>query len=246
MMSQRFVSAVLIGAVLTVIGSTSLWGGYIYPVTWDYVTDFSTTVNQVPDSEGNVTWEYRGGWFNYAPSDFLLMPQYSSTLHAWYSPDHKWGNATWGQVGKSEEGKGFVIASEPGANYNRPMINWVSPVNRCVNIDLSVLDTGSHGTTGDPNQDLYLRTDIYVNDSWVHTFSRDGEFQLPLAVVKDDVVHVRFSYRNVPSDLTGHYAWSNDLNFTVTTIPEPATLSLLFLGGCTVLCRRRRASLPKG
>ncbi len=232
-------------------------------------TDGSSAGNPMPDAAGNPTWscEYIAG----VPAGSGLdsnNPWYelpSSGLMVW---DSHYGAGQWMLPNDTPPSNSYTgmwhvcnDQSYGGDHYaNVPLRRWQNPSDETLAVSLSggpdfagVIHALPTGTILDL---VIARTDASNGDSVhllysetvVKTASEGEDQSFPLTgldidnLVLDPGDDIIFTARS-RTRITG-YAWASaglvdDVNITV--VPEPATLSMLALGGLAML-RRRRAS----
>lgn len=231
-----------------------LWGGVsVSGQTWDLRSDWSNSNNP------NGVWTYREGT-NALP----FVASWQSALGGWTSPQPGWAD--------SENGNNrlpFWFRSNGAEDFTR---DWVSgdivvhtwdSVNGVGNGEANVIWTAPVATVVNLSGGAWLGRDIgrsvrwelYLNANLLSqgnlftgdTFNRASPFLFSngtggpgainnLAVNPGDVVTLQYVTTSSAGDFVG-------MNFTVSTIPEPATLGLAGAGliGSLLMVRRRRS-----
>jgi hypothetical protein len=144
----------------------------------------------------------------------------------------------------------YTPSGGPGATGNKIMDAWmyVETTGTYVNTTLTFNGTVLANTlTGhvDPNGNGWTSVAFikdfapdYSSFNTVTTPLVNGVFSISLATVNDPTRHVEYGFETIGPDV-----WITDVvpygSVQITAIPEPATLSLLALGGLALLRRRK-------
>jgi len=188
---------------------------------YDWKTDWQGTGTQ-PDSG---VWYYKGcAWDQNLPATYGAM-NWNSASSQWYYGDLSWG---------------YSIGNGAMSNYANvwDILAWKAPATATAAVDL----TGSIITADWAAANLYLEVLNNAGTSLQSlTVSRStGTFAIhlsDLSVNAGDYVYIR---TKVTDGSNWQYTVFDTLTITTSSVPEPASLALLALGGLLAVARPRK------
>ena len=200
-------------------------GSALGSIISDPAADFSIT-----NGNPNGLWSY--GWMDVGFTTFTLMPYGYLTG---VGPDPSWGATTIGdrspviwvnEAGYTEYGVApGQLSLQPGPQNQPAVVRWTAPASIVGQVTISGLFLPGDGGI----MDVGVRLN---NTTWLMQGTDSGTFNWTGSLSPGDTIDF---------DVYGGYNYGNTpLEATITfNVPEPASLSLLVLGGLTLLRRRK-------
>jgi hypothetical protein len=265
----------LVATLVVGLAAGSAEAGYMVGFTWDRSVDYdagtvhgSSLGNPNTDAEGNPVWSMEstnsaGDGLGGANPWYKGATQLQVWDNSWYGGGPVWarGDNTNPPIGST----GLTHNISSGGTYgNVPLIRWINPIDRDVQIDidgdLTVLWRGGGGQAGNVDFDVAIAmvdvSEGTTNLLWGELYEKPTDdtswesLSMPVAIS---------GLWLEPGDelLIGHRGqgtagntWPNladNLTLTITGIvPEPSALALAVVGlaGCGGLLGRRRRRRP--
>jgi uncharacterized protein YjlB len=204
------------GSNTTVNTAFTVTNSYPAGYQWDFAQSFSSTTQNVPDSEGNIAWMYRAGAFNETPLSVSSM--------GWWNTGGFWESADSG----ARIGHDWMLAKSPGGGDWCPFLIWKSHVTGKVSIDISLSSSSNYGVT-------IFKNDTAIGGQDPNSSDYNGNYNFSLSdcsVAVGDVIAIRIipwggNYPVVNTDFvvtnsyTAGYQWDYEEDFSSTTQNVP-------------------------